>query len=167
MTQTICKVCGGLGGWKKEVKHWSDTNWNDCHYCEGYGFIDGETKEQSDSSFLLAYNGYKKIITDVLENYGKLISYQTQDQGKSIEISLVPNNKQAFADFTKALLKFGYFHTRLNVTMYQAFFYEPTDGLFHYYWKMVLSPQELTDLDGFVDLIRQWEPHMTARRLRE
>jgi hypothetical protein len=167
MVNIICKVCSGKGGWKKKADYWYDDNWEDCLYCEGLGFVESEEPLGLHTSFLLQYNGYKKIITDIIDSFGKLISYQTTDQGRTIEISIVPNNRAAFTDFTKALLKFSHYNSRMKVSVNQVFFFEPSDGLYHYYWKILLTPLVMSDLDGFVDLIRAWEANMKARRISE
>jgi hypothetical protein len=163
-TKGICKVCNGKGGWKKEARFWFDEDWQDCLYCEGYGFVEQEGESLSEVSFLLRYNGYKKMITDVMDNFGKIISYTTVDKASTIEISYMPKDRLDFANFAKMLMKFAHFNNALKLEIQQVFFYEPKEDKHHYYWRIVLKPSELSDLDGFVDFIRAWEK--SKRRLR-
>lgn len=160
----VCGVCGGKGGWKIKADFWWDNNWNDCPYCNGLCFVDEEEQEE-ENSYLLTYNSYKKKITDILDDFGRLISYSTTEHGKNIEISLIPTNKDFFLQFSKAFLKFGYLNKRLNVSVNQVLYYEPTDDLFHYYWKLVLMPDDISDLDGFIDLLKTWEDKLGKGRV--
>jgi hypothetical protein len=159
-----CGVCGGMGGWKISADWW-ENNWFDCPYCGGHGFYDEEEDEQQ-TSHLLTYNSYKKKITDILDSFGQLISYSTSDQGKNIEISLVPSNKDFFLQFIKAILKFGYINKRLSIAVNQVLYYEPHDGLYHYYWKIILVPDSIEDLDGLIDTLKAWEEKLNSARGR-
>lgn len=155
--KAICKVCDGKGGWKKDVGFRWENDWNDCPYCEGFGFYEQTLAEENEASFLFAYNYYKKKITELMESIGKLISYHTQDHASTIEISFTPNDKGHFADFTKALLRYAHFNRKLGVSVVQIFFFEETDNKIHYYWKIVLNPTALNDVDGFIDFLKAWD----------
>lgn len=152
---TACPVCWGKSGFKIKVDFWYEKSWQDCLFCNGLGFI--EKQESNNISYLLAYNGYKKIITDVMESFGTIISYKTMNRAETIEIEYLPDDKPRFQDFARRLLKFGHYNKNLSVEIQQVFFYEPSIGKLNYYWRIQLKPDDLKDLDGFVDFIREQE----------
>lgn len=150
-----CPICGGKGGWKTKAEHWLDDPWQDCVYCNSLGFVLSD-KEKNEMSLLLVYNGYKKIITDIMENFGKIIAYKTANMAEIIEIEYIPKDKIRFAEFANKLLKFGHYNSRMGVEIQQVFFYEPSANRLEFYWRILLKPDELKDLDGFIDIIKAW-----------
>lgn len=153
-------MCGGKGGWKVETKHWTDNDWMVCPFCEGLSFHDELFDDKKDQPLILVYNAYKRVIIKTMDKFCKVLSYQTTDKCKKIEIVFASTSKErGMLEFVKELLRFGSFNSRLGIEGHQAFEYSKKDGEFYYHWKITLYPTVISDLDGFIDFITIWD-HM-------
>jgi hypothetical protein len=158
-SKVICGVCNGKGGWKKDVSSPVDDNWNQCPYCDGYGFLDdtnGDDKRKE--AHILKYNHYKKLITELLsDSICSITNFTTDDSGKTIKIRVAPYNKTAFTQFAEYVLKIGHYSSKINIRLSQQYFFDEKFGKCFFYWELILEPDDLSDMDGFVDAIKIWK----------
>jgi hypothetical protein len=156
-SMTTCPVCDGKGGWKLSPKTPFESNWSECHYCNSLGFVFDDTDEKS-KSFLLEYSSYKKRIVELLSDHiCQVTSYTTDDMGKKIKLKVVPFSKEVFARFTDFVLRLGHFSKNINISVAQVYFFKERDQKCYHHWEIRLEPDMITDLDGFVDIIRLWD----------
>jgi hypothetical protein len=154
----VCKVCGGKGGWPIDRRSPFDDNWMDCGYCEGYGFHEKQDEEPDVQSKIHAYNGYRKQIIDLLnEVVANVDSFTTTDGGKTIEIQISPYSKQIFSDFVKFVLKLSLYSTKIDIKVTQDYYCKKGTDKYTYQWKIFLQPDELRDLEGFIDVVKLWD----------
>jgi hypothetical protein len=154
----VCYVCGGKGGWKKDKRTPLDSNWVDCPYCDGYGFIKEDAEQKNNEALIHTYNHYKKIITELLtDEICSVQSFTTEDMGKTIVIKIIPYDKKTFQEFVSYLLKFGAYSKTLKVDMIQKHIFDKKTNKFYPSWELVLYPDNLEALDGFIDLIKLWD----------
>ncbi|WP_336784148.1 hypothetical protein [Paenibacillus illinoisensis] len=153
----ICNVCGGRGGWLGGAKFLPEDPWVYCQFCSGFGFYEKEPDESSDN-FFAEYVGYKKKIIEALtDSICEVKNYTTEDMGKTIEITIMPYNRGRFSDFVFLILKLSHYSTKINIRVIQEFLYKEETNAYVHVWKLVLEPNELSDLDGFHDIIKLWE----------
>jgi hypothetical protein len=162
-THAVCSVCSGKGGWKKEVRHWSDNNWLTCLYCDGYGFHEKqrETEEPSGSNKVAMHGGYRVLMSEILENHGKVISVRALDEDLH-EIRFVPNNRRFWIGLIKTILKIGSFHPTLKVEALQNFYYADKNK-YHYYWIVRVYSEGAKDLSDFIDALKAYCSSATDR----
>lgn len=157
IVKVVCKVCGGAGGWEKKKETDYDDSWSDCLYCDSYGFYEEEITVDNES-ILLKYIMYKTKITEGLtETLAVVESFSTVDFCKTIEIKIIPYSKGTFGEFVKFAVKLGRHSERLTVTISQEYDYRQDFDKIFYQWRVVLEPESIEDLDGFVDLIDMWK----------
>jgi hypothetical protein len=153
-----CPICGGKGGSRKQAFDWKDSNWSDCLFCDHYGFIEIENSKSEDGSIFLEYNKYRKIITEKLsEVVGEVVSYKTEDMGKSVVINIIPYHTKQFAEFVKYSLKISLYSRNIIIGIHQVFHYNQVTDKLHYNWCIYIDTTNLADLDGFVDMLDIWE----------
>jgi hypothetical protein len=160
--KVICGVCSGKGGWEKDVRTPLDDKWNDCPYCDGYGFIDATSEGAiKNEAHIFRYNHYKKLITDLIsDSVCTVEEFTTNDMGKTIKLRVVPHNKPKFTQFVEYIVKVGHFSNRINIGLSQKYYFDSKYRKLFFYWEIMLEPNELTDLDGFVDAIKIFEKAM-------
>jgi hypothetical protein len=147
----VCNVCGGKGGWKSD-----GINWTDCGYCDGFGFYE-DYEDENKQKFLLKYSGYKKRIIESLEDtVCHVEKFTTEDMGKTIVINILPYHKGIFSEFVGYILKLGYYSKTLDIKVQQNFYFEPKKQKYANEWNIILKPDSLDDLDGFVDIVDFW-----------
>ncbi len=152
-----CNVCGGKGGWNNKKPDPYDSAWQDCYFCDGFGFYEKEPSE-THNTFFGEYLGYKKRIIEALtDNICQVKNYTTENMGQTIEISIIPYNRGVFSDFVNYILKLGHYSSKLEIKVIQEFYYKPETNNYTHGWKLILEPNELSDLDGFYDIIKLWE----------
>jgi hypothetical protein len=149
--KVICALCHGKGGFKKAKKDHLDSNWIDCGYCEGYGFVEETTTEVEEEEFL-TYNKYKNTLTLQLCKLGEIKIIETNDLGKDLYIKIMPHKRNHWVGLIKYLLKFAYYSERVNILPKQAFHFDGEHNFIH--WELYITTQELSDFDGILEVIR-------------
>lgn len=153
IVQVICRVCGGKGGCYVRAKEWID-----CGYCDGFGFHAQEEQDDTEQSLLLKYNLYRKQISELLlESIANVDSFDTFDAGKTITIHISPYNRNVFGEFTKFILKLAHYSTTIEIKLLQEFYYKKDGDKYSSKWVLVLKPDTLSDLEGFIDVLKYWD----------
>lgn len=153
MGKVACMVCGGKGGFRKPKQDFLDTNWVDCLYCDGYGFIE-DTMTNDDAKDFLTFSNYRTRIINEMAPVGDVKILSSEILGKDMYIQVVPTNKKVWIPFLKMLNKFSAYSETFTATPKQVFFYDKEDNAHHYYLELYIATESLRALDGFIELIQ-------------
>jgi hypothetical protein len=150
--KVVCGICNGKGGFKKLKQDYLDTNWIDCAYCQGYGFVD-DTSTQEKVLEHLIYNKYKTKIISLFSKFGKVKVVTSESEKTDMFVRIFPYERKIWTTLVKHMLKFAHYHEKIDIYPKQAFYY--TDDDEHYIdWELHIFMHSLEDLDGLFDLIR-------------
>jgi hypothetical protein len=153
MNKVACPVCTGKGGFRKLKQDYLDTNWVDCAYCDGYGFVE-DTMTEDDARDFLTFSNYRNKIINELSPVGDVKVLSSEHLGKDMYIQVVPTNKKVWIPFLKMLNKFSAYSVSLTATPKQVFFYDKDKDTHHYYLELYITTDSLQALDGFIELIQ-------------
>lgn len=150
--KSICGVCNGKGGFKKLKDNAFDTNWIDCAYCEGYGFID-DTSTEEEVEHNLIYNKYRNNLILQLCRLGEIELCTSECEGKDMFIRILPSDRKKWTTLIKHLLKFSYYSEKVSILPKQVFYHTENDN--HYIdWELHITTHELSDLEGIIELVQ-------------
>lgn len=152
--KVVCSVCGGKGGFSKSKNHALDSNWNDCLYCEGYGFTD-ETSTDSECREFLQYVKHRNSILGELANLGEVSIISTENIGKDLYVKIVPIVRNRWVELVKTMLKFAHYSETISITPKQSFYYTEL-GKHHTYWELHIDMHSFKDLEGLTDLLKMY-----------
>jgi hypothetical protein len=152
--KVVCGVCNGKGGFRKLKDNFLDTNWIDCAYCEGYGFVDDTTTEEEVTTHL-TYNRYKTKLESSFSILGELKVVTSESEKTDMFVKILPYNRKNWTTLIKHILKFSHHHDKIKVLPKQAFYH--TDDETHYIdWELHITMHTLEDLDGLLELVRMY-----------
>jgi hypothetical protein len=152
-TKVACPVCSGKGGFRKQKKDFLDSNWTDCIYCEGYGFVD-EMVEEEDARDFLKYSNYRSKLHSELSSIGEVTAISCDTIGKDLLVQIVPKKKNVWVPFLKTLTKFSAYNNSLTAVPKQVFFYNKAKESHHYFIEVDITMESLSCLDGLIELIK-------------
>lgn len=150
--KVVCGVCNGKGGFRKLKDNFLDTNWIDCAYCQGYGFVDDTTTEEEVITHL-TYNHYKTNLESVFNILGEVKLVTSESETTDMFLRIVPYNRKNWTTLVKHMIKFAHHNGKVQMFPKMAFYY--TDDESHYSdWELHITMHALEDLDGLLELIR-------------
>jgi hypothetical protein len=144
--KVVCGVCHGKGGFRKLKKDFLDTNWNDCPYCEGYGFVDDNTTEDECQEVLI-YNRYRNNLILELQMLGD-VKVCNLDY-----VEIIPFDRKRWTALLKHIMKFSYHNENVNVDVKHSFYYKGEEEL-ETKWELHIHKHKLEDIQGLIDLIK-------------
>lgn len=142
----VCGVCHGKGGFRKLKKDFLDTNWIDCPYCDGYGFVDDNTTEEECRDDLL-YNRYRNNLILELQMLGNVETCNLE------YIRMAPFDRKQWTTLLKHIMKFSFHSEKVNVDIKHCFYYKGEEELATN-WELIISTQEIKDIEGLIELLR-------------
>jgi predicted metal-binding protein len=152
-TKVACGVCSGKGGFRKIKEHMLDTNWIDCVYCDGYGFV--EEKESPHEADFQKFDEYRDKIEEELEVMADVHVVSTDTLGKDLYVKINPHERKYWVELVKTMLKYAHYSSRVTITPKQVFYFtdEHENKM---YWELFITTTSIHDLDGVVDLLKMY-----------
>jgi hypothetical protein len=155
--KVTCPVCNGKGGFRRLKQDFLDSNWTDCAYCEGYGFVEDTSTEEEVTSHLL-YNRYKTKLILELQKLGQVILCTSEHEGKDMFVQFLPFNREAtdrkkWTTLVKHILKFAKHNEKVSVTPKHVFHITDDDEIF-VDWELYITTHELKDMEGLIEVIK-------------
>lgn len=144
--KTICAVCHGKGGFRKLKKDYLDTNWIDCGYCEGYGFVDDKSTTSEVKNNLL-HNRFRSRLAIHLQILGT-VKVCNLDY-----VKIEPFDRKTWSAFIKHVVKFSHHSDNVKVNVKQDFGCND-EGDIQVFWELGISTKELKDIESFIELVK-------------
>jgi hypothetical protein len=144
--KAVCGVCHGKGGFRKLKKDYLDSNWIDCMYCEGYGFVDDKTSEDECRNELVC-NRYRNNLMLQLQELGD-VKVCSLDY-----VEVIPFDRKKWTALLKHIMKFAFHSEKVNIDIKHAFYYQGDDELATK-WELHIHTHKMEDIEGLIDLIK-------------
>jgi hypothetical protein len=159
-----CPVCHGKGGFRKVKQDFLDSNWTDCGYCEGYGFVK-EVMTEEECRESLEFLSYKNKIVGELFAIADVKVMSAKNIGEDLYIKVVPHKRSDWIELVKMLLKFAHHSERVSIQVKQVFNHREKDDKSSYYmfWELEILMNSLDDLDGIIDLLVMYNEVLEER----
>lgn len=154
--KAVCSVCHGKGGFRKLKKDFLDTNWIDCPYCEGYGFVDDKTNE-AECRTELVYNRYRNNLILELQMLGD-VKVCNLDY-----VKIEPFDRKKWTSLLKHIMKFSYHSEKVNIDIKHCFYYQGEEELVTN-WELYIHMQETEDIVGFIELLKFYNDSIGGRK---
>lgn len=160
MTNTLnanckaCVVCHGKGGFKKVKNDFLDSNWTDCLFCDGYGFIKDSDIPVEDLS---AFEKFRTGVIKELEGIAEFNDFYCSDEkGNNIYISIdvKPTERNKWVGLVKTLLRYAYYSETSTILPRQVFYF--TGDNYRIHWEFDITVNSKYDLSGILDVIRMY-----------
>lgn len=141
----VCGVCHGKGGFRKLKKDFLDTNWIDCPYCDGYGFVDDNTTEEECRDDLIQ-NRYRNKLVLELQMLGDVKVCNLE------YVKIVTQDRKRFSQLLKHLMKFSYHSETIKIEIKRTFYLDENEEQADY-WEFFIKTNKITDLDGLIEML--------------
>lgn len=147
----ICPCCSGKGGFKNNKNGALGIDWADCPICEGYGFTDKQEDKSGE------YFEYREAIIDNIYNLADVDFIVSETLESDMKIVVVPKDRRVWKNFLRAILRLSYHDTRVQILPRQTFYYDQeSDRPYHSFWEIQIEMMQMSDLDGFIDLLKAY-----------